>query len=69
MFSTQLMFFVTLETDFDFLIRTIFVKISNILADDKVSIPFESTLESNIDRISISTKNVFKSYKLKVINE
>ena len=67
--DTQLMFFVTLETDFDFLIRTIFVKISNILADDKVSIPFESTLESNIDRISISTKNVFKSYKLKVINE
>lgn len=67
--DTQLMFFVTLETDFDFLIRTIFVKISKLLLDNVVSIPFESNLESNINKISISTKNVFKSYKLKVINE
>lgn len=67
--DTQLMFFVTLETDFDFLIRTIFVKISKLLSDKVVSLPFESNLEMDINRISISTKNVFKSYKLKVIND
>ena len=67
--DAQLMFFVTLETDFDFLIRTIFVKIPKLLSDSKVSIPFESNIETNINQISISTKNVFKSYKLKVINE
>ena len=67
--DTQLMFFVTLETDFDFLIRTIFVKIPLLLAEPILSVPFESTIESKIDKISISTKNVFKSYKLKVINE
>ncbi|CAB4125919.1 hypothetical protein UFOVP181_319 [uncultured Caudovirales phage] len=67
--NTQLMFFVTLETDFDFLIRTIYIKLSTLVDLDFVSIPFESNIETKIDRISISTKNVFKSYKLKVINE
>jgi hypothetical protein len=67
--DTQLMFFVTLETDFDFLIRTIFVKIPKLLLENKVSIPFESNIETHIDRISISTKTIFKSYKLKVTNE
>lgn len=67
--DTQLVFFVTLETDFDFLIRTIFVRIPKLLTDDKVSIPFESNIEKKITQISISTKIVFKSYKLKVIHE
>lgn len=67
--NTQLMFFVTLETDFDFLIRTIFIKISQLLKEDRVSVPFESSIESKLDKLSISTKVIFKSYKLKAIYE
>jgi hypothetical protein len=58
-------FFITLENDFDFLIRTIDVELSALLAD-KVVVPFCTTLESQIDKISISSKTVFDSYGLKV---
>lgn len=67
--DSQLMFFVTLETDFDFLIRTIYIKLSKLLSEKSIIIPFESNVEHKIDKISISTKLVFKSYKLKVIHE
>ena len=67
--ASQLTFFITLETDFDFLIRPIFIKMDSILADDKISIPFESKLENDISKISISSKIVFKSYSLRIINE
>ena len=67
--ATQLTFFVTLETDFDFLIRPIFIKMDSILTNDKITIPFESKLENNINKISISSKTVFKSYSLRIINE
>lgn len=65
----KLVFFVTLESDFDFLIRTIFIDSLDLVSSEKLSIPFESSLESKIDKISISSKLVFKSYGLKVINE
>jgi len=60
----ELTFFVTLETDFDFLIRTIKFKTSGLLGD-KVCIPFEHDLEMQIDKISISTRTVFESYGIK----
>lgn len=66
--DTHLIFFATLETDFDFLIRTIVINVDNITSG-KVKIPFESNFEHKIDKISLSTKNVFKSYKLKVIHD
>ena len=58
-------FFITLENDFDFLIRTIDIELSSLISD-KVTVPFESNLESHIDQISISSKTVFDSYGLKV---
>jgi hypothetical protein len=58
-------FFITLENDFDFLIRTINIELSSLILD-KVIVPFESNLESHIDQISISSKTVFDSYGLKV---
>ena len=51
------------------IIRTIFISLQDLLASDKISIPFESKLENKIDKISISSKLVFKSYGLKVIND
>lgn len=66
--DTHLIFFITLETDFDFLVRTIVISVDSI-THGKVKIPFESNFEHKIDTLSMSTKNVFKSYNLKVIYE
>jgi hypothetical protein len=67
--TSQLTFFVTLETDFDFLIRPIFIMIEDIIKEDIISVPFESALERKIDKISISSKIVFKSYGLRIKHE
>lgn len=67
--APKLVFFVTLEEDFDFLIRTIFINIQDlILSDLKVVVPFESNIESRIDKISISSKLLLKSYGLRIVN-
>jgi len=67
--SPKLTFFVTLEDDFDFLVRTIFVRMQDlVLASDGYVVPFQNKLESRIDKISISSKLVFKSYGLRIIN-
>lgn len=68
MLVPKLVFFVTLESDFDFLIRTIFIDSLDLISSEKISIPFESKIESKIDKISISSKLVFKSYGLRIIN-
>ena len=65
----KLVFFVTLETDFDFLIRTIFVETIDLISSEKISVPFTTNLENRIDKISISSKLVFKTYGIKIINE
>jgi hypothetical protein len=57
--------FITLQNDLDFLIRTIDIEIKSLVAD-KVVVPFSTNLETQIDRISVSSKTVFESYGLKV---
>ena len=64
--APKLVFFVTLEDDFDFLIRTIFINLSDLITSDAISIPFKSNIEHKIDKISISSKLVFKSYGLRI---
>lgn len=67
--APKLTFFVTLEEDFDFLVRTIYISIQDlILAESGFVVPFQHKLESQIDKISISSKLVFKSYGLRIIN-
>ena len=68
-FTPKLVFFVTLETDLDFLIRTIYIELQDLITRDKVAVPFDSNIEQHIDKISIGSKLVFKSYGLKVIHE
>jgi hypothetical protein len=58
-------FYITLETDFNRIIRTIDIDIAE-LAYKKVCIPFEFDIEHDIDKISISTKSIFDSYGLSV---
>jgi hypothetical protein len=67
--APKLIFFVTLENDFDFLIRTIFINLQDLISSENVTIPFESNIESKIDKISISSKLVFKSYGLRIIHD
>ena len=67
--SSKLVFFVTLENDSDFLIRTIFIATQELLTSDCVTVPFESDIENKIEKIAISSKLVFKTYGLKVIYE
>ena len=60
-----LTFFITLETDFDFLVRTITIDMKDIVLD-KVCVPFITSVEEKIDKISLSTKSLFASYGLTI---
>lgn len=62
----RLNFFVTLESDFDFLIRTITIDAQEIINREIITIPFSSVFEQDINKISIGSKLVFKSYKLEI---
>jgi len=67
--APKLVFFVTLEDDFDFLIRTIIINVQDlILSNLEYVVPFQNSIESKIDKISISSKLVFKSYGLRIVN-
>lgn len=67
--APKLVFFVTLEDDFDFLIRTIFINLTDLISSESILLPFESNIENKIDKISISSKLVFKSYGLRIIHD
>ena len=64
--TDTLIFFVMLENDFDFLIRTISFNIQDLFTFEEVKRPFESRLEQDITKISIASKIVFQSYGLKI---
>lgn len=61
---TRFVFFITLRDDLDFLIRTVFIEKDTLMNTDYISIPFESSKELDIKSISISTRAIFKSYRL-----
>lgn len=67
--APKLVFFVTLETDFDFLVRTIFVETIDLMSSAKLSVPFTTNFEQHSDKVSISSKLVFKTYGLRIIHE
>jgi hypothetical protein len=55
-------FFVILESDFDFLIRTIFLKPFELRTRKKVVIPFEEDIERDPNKVTLATKLLFQSY-------
>ena len=61
-------FFVMLKNDFDFLIRTITVDTQRLIDWDNYEVPFESNLETQIEKISISSQILFDNYGL-IIHE
>jgi hypothetical protein len=66
--TAKTIFFVMLKNDFDFLIRSIIIEVSQLLDNDRIVIPFSSKIEHQIDKISISSQLYFHSYGL-IINE
>lgn len=66
---SNLVFFVMLETDFDFLIRTIVIPMHDLVQYDEYKLPFESKIEHSIEKISIASTKVFNSSGLEIINE
>lgn len=68
-FNSKLSFFVTLESDHDLLIRTITIDADDLLGNYHIQVPFENEVEKDITKVSVSTRMIFKNYKLKVVNE
>lgn len=66
MYDSTLVFFVMLETDFDFLVRTFYIKLHDILKAGKIVYDFESKMEDSIQHLSISTRRFFNSYGLRI---
>jgi hypothetical protein len=64
--DSQLIFFITLADDYNFLIRTIIVDSNSMQSTGKIHISFAEEIESHIDKISIATKLTFQSYGLTV---
>jgi hypothetical protein len=65
-YDSTVVIFLTLETDFDFLIRTFYLRIHDLLKFGKIVYNFESNIESKIDNISIVTKKMFNVYGLQI---
>jgi hypothetical protein len=66
MYDSTLVFFVMLETDFDFLVRTFYIKLHDVLKAGKIVYEFESAFEENIAKLSIASNHFFESYGLKI---
>jgi hypothetical protein len=67
--NSKLLFFIILESDYDFLIRTIDIDANELCSTLCVGIPFNSKIEQSIDKISVSTKLTFESYGLRIKSE
>jgi len=66
LYDRTMVFFATLETDFDFLIRTFYIRVHDLLREDVMIFPFESKLETNVHSIAITSKKLFNNYGLKI---
>lgn len=65
----KLLFFVILETDYNFLIRTIIIDKQKLCVNECVGISFEHNLELDISKISIATTLVFRSKQLRIAHD
>ena len=67
--DSKILFFVILESDYNFLIRTIDINSNDLVTKYCVGIPFTTDIETQLDKISIATKLIFESYGLRKIDE
>lgn len=64
--TTKLMFFVSLDKNVNFVIRTILVDMHQLVYNSKVVVPFAIKEENEKKLIALSTKKFFDSYGLTV---
>ena len=64
-YDNTLVVFVTLSTDLDFLVRTFYLRIHDMLKAGEIVFNFESTFELKIENLSVSTKKFFTYYGIK----
>jgi hypothetical protein len=69
MFNSKMPFFITLESDLDFLIRTIEIDAVDLKNKKGTVVPFEYDIELDINKISMASKMNFKNYALRIVNE
>jgi hypothetical protein len=65
----QVLFFVTLADDLDFLIRDMVINVNDLISKQYLEAEFVSHLEFKIDKISISTQMIFESHGIEIIND
>lgn len=64
--NAQLLFFVTLKTNQNFLIRTISIDIKELINPDVFEVEWETAFETDFSNLSISTRKFFDSYGIQV---
>jgi len=67
--SAKILFFIILESDYDFLIRTIVIDSQELLSQKCVGIPFTSEIENHIGKLSVASRLIFESQTLRIVNE
>jgi len=66
LYDSTIVFFITLETDFDFLLRTFYLRIHDLLKFGEITYSFDSTIEDDINKLSITTRTFFQQYGLEI---
>jgi len=67
--NSKLNFFVTKEDNINYLIRSIEIKLKNLLSDDAVIVEFVDPDENNIYKIAMFTLPFFESYGMRINHE
>jgi hypothetical protein len=67
--SAKILFFIILESDYDFLIRTIVIDSQQLLSQNCVGIPFANEIENHIGKLSVASRLIFESQTLRIVNE
>jgi hypothetical protein len=67
--SAKILFFIILESDYDFLIRTIIIDSQELLSQKCVGIPFISEIENHIGKLSVASRLIFESQTLRTVND
>lgn len=64
--NAQLLFFITLKTNQNFLIRTITIDIKTLVDTEVVNVNWVTSAEEDIRKLSVTTRRFFDSYGLQV---
>ena len=64
--NAKLHFYITLENNINFLIRSVEIQLRNLVGNAQVVVPFETDKETDIENIAMFTLPFFESYGMKI---